>query len=323
LRVEFTMKAIRVYEFGAPEVMKLEEVPDLKPQAGQVVVRVQAAGVNPVDAYLRSGNYGQLPLPYTPGMDGAGTIEAVGEGVEMMKVGDRVWFGGTITGAYAEKALCEAGQVHPLPDKLSFAQGAAVGIPYGTAYRALWQRGQARPGEVVLVHGASGGVGIAAVQIACAGGMVVIGTAGTEAGRQLVREQGAQQVLDHKDAAHFQQALEITSGKGVDIIIELLANVNLAEDLKILARHGRVMVVGNRGPIQIDPRDTMGREADIRGVMSGSDIERAQMYAAIGAGLENGTLRPVIGQELPLAEAARAHHEIMETAAMGKRVLIT
>ena len=154
------MKAIRVHEFGGPEVMKLEDVPDLTPAPGQVVVSVKAVGVNPVDTYVRSGAYAAKPLlPYTPGMDAAGTVEAVGEGVESVKVQERVYVAGTLSGAYAEQALCDASQVHRLPERVSFAQGAGVNVPYATAYRALYNRAHGQPGETVLVHGASGGVG--------------------------------------------------------------------------------------------------------------------------------------------------------------------
>ncbi len=176
------MQAIRVHQFGGPEVMKLEEVPDPKPSLGQVLVRLHAVGVNPVDTYVRAGTYTiKAALPFTPGSDGAGVIEAVGDGVKQWKRGDRVYIFGTVdgvrAGAYAQLAVCEASQVHSLADKATFAQGAAIGVPYSTAYRALFQKAQAVPGETVFIHGASGGVGIAAVQLAVARELRVIGTA--------------------------------------------------------------------------------------------------------------------------------------------------
>jgi len=318
------MKAIQVHAFGEPEVMRLEEVADPAPAPGQVVVRVHAAGVNPVDAYVRAGLYGAIPFPYTPGRDAAGVVEAVGGAVKGIKVGDRVYIGGTITGAYAEKALCEASQVHPLPANVSFEQGAGVNIPYTTAYRALFQRVHAVAGEVVLVHGASGAVGIAAVQFARAAGMIVIGTAGSDSGRSLAAEQGCHHVLDHRSPDHFKQALAFSDNRGVDVVVEVMANANLGYDLTVLAKHGRIAVIGSRGKVEINPGDVMGREASIVGVMSlgGTERETARMHAAIVAGLENGTLRPVVGQELPLAEAPRAHRLIMEGPAYGKIVLV-
>jgi len=318
------MKAIRVHEFGEPEVMKLEEVPDLQPHVGQVLVRVHAAGVNPVDGYIRSGMYARKPpLPYTPGTDAAGEVVAIGEGVSRVKVGDRVYTAGTLTGTYAEQTLCDENQVQPLAARASYAQGAAVNVPYATAYRALFHRARALPAETVLVHGASGGVGTAAVQLARGAGLTVIGTGGTERGRELVKENGAHHVLDHKAADYLDQLTQITGGRGVDVILEMLANVNLAKDLTLLATFGRVVVVGSRGPIEINPRDAMGRDATILGMtlFNVSERELASIHAALVAGLENGTLRPVVGQEMPLADAPRAHEAVMQPGAYGKIVL--
>jgi NADPH:quinone reductase len=320
------MKAIRVHAFGDPDAMKLEETPDLRPGPGEVVVRVGAAGVNPVDTYIRSGTYHiKPPLPYTPGMDGAGTVESVGEQVVSVTVGDRVYVGGSLTGTYGEQTLCGANQVHSLPDPISFAQGAGVNVPYTAACYALFHRAGALPGETVLVHGATGGVGLAAVQFAVASGMFVIGTGGTAKGRALVREQGAQQVLDHHDKDYHHKILELTGGKGVDVILEMLANVNLGADLQLLARDGRVVIIGSRGPVEINPRDALVRNAAILGmlVMNASEEERLKIHAAIHEGIKNHTLHPVVGKELPLAEAPEAHRLVMEPGTFGKIVLIT
>ena len=320
------MKAIRVHEFGGPAVLKLEEVPDLKPGPGQVVVHLHAVGVNPVDTYIRSGSYARKPpLPYTPGADAAGVVLSVGPDVSHIKAGDRVYITESRTGTYAEQALCEEAKVHRLPEQVSFEQGAAMGVPYGTAYRGLFHRAAGKAAEVVLVHGASGGVGTAAVQLARAAGMVVIGTAGSDEGLKLVKEQGAHHALNHSAEGYLDEVTKLTNGRGVDVILEMLANKNLARDLTLLAKKGRVAVIGNRGTIEIDPRDTMSREADIRGVTlaSASEPEYREMHAALGAGLRNGTLRPVIGQKIPLAEAGRAHDEVMKpSGAHGKIVLI-
>jgi NADPH2:quinone reductase len=318
------MKAIRVHRFGEPEVLQLEEVSDLRPGPGQVVVRVKAAGVNPVDTYIRAGAYTKPPVPYTPGFDGAGLVDAVGEGVKRVKPGDRVYIAGSITGTYAELALCDAAQVHPLPAPISFAQGAAVGIPYVTAYRSLFHCGRAQAGEVVFVHGASGGVGIAAVQLARAAGMTVIGTGGTEKGRALVAREGAHHVLDHKLPDYVQEVLALADGRGVDVILEMLANEHLGQDLGLLARGGRVVVIGCRGNVEINPREVMIREASIVGmvVFNASARELAGIHAALVAGLESGTLRPIVGKEMPLADAPSAHRAVMEPGAYGKVVLI-
>ena len=321
------MKAIRVHQFGGPEQLKLEEVPDLNPGPGQVVVKVRAIGVNPFDTYIRGGAYAIKPqLPYTPGADAAGIVASVGSGVTRVKSGDRVYIAGTLSGAYAEQALCQESQVHPLPKKASFEQGAAMGVPYATAYRALFHKAEIKPGESLLVHGASGGVGIAAVQLARAHGAMIIGTAGSEEGRKLVLKEGAHHALDHHAADMPEQLAKLTGGKGVDVILEMLANKNLGKDLTLLAKFGRVVVIGSRGSVEITPRDGMGRDAKILAmtVLNVTPEELSSIHAALVAGLENETLRPIIGQELPLREAARAHEEVMKpTGAHGKIVLTT
>lgn len=318
------VKAIRVETFGPPEVMQLRDLPDPLPAPGQVLVRLHACGVNPVDTYIRSGQYARKPaLPCTPGLDGAGVIESLGADVRGLQLGERVYVAGSLTGTYAQLALCEAQHVHPLPAAASFAQGAALGVPYGTAHFALFDRAAARSGETVLIHGASGGVGTAAVQVARAAGLTVFGTAGTEAGRRLVLEQGAHEVFDHTAPDCSAQILAKTGGRGVDVIVEMLANKNLNQDLSLLAPGGRIAVVGSRGSVEIDPRDLMARNADIRGVLlfGAPPAALAAIHRAIVRGIESGALRPVIACELPLAEAARAHHTVLAPGARGKIVL--
>ena len=323
------MKAIRVREFGPASVMRLEDVADPAPGPGEVVVAVKAAGVNPVDTYIRSGAYGSLVTPpFTPGSDAAGVVEAVGPNVTRAKAGDRVYTSGTtagvFVGAYAEKIVCRETQVHPLPSAFSFAQGAAVHIPYATAWRGLFHRAQGKPGETVLVHGASGGVGTAAVQIARAYGFKVIGTAGSERGLALVRELGAHHVLNHKDPTYLKTLMDLTGGRGVDVILEMASHLNLGKDLGVLAKFGRVVVIGCRGPIEINPRDTMGRDAAILGLalLNAAEPEILSIHAALGAAFGSGVLKPVVGQELPLAEAPKAHEAVLAPGSYGKIVLI-
>ncbi len=319
------MKAIRVPQFGEPDVLQLADVPDLTPGSAQLVVRVHAAGVNPVETYIRSGRYAKLPpLPYTPGADGAGVIAQIGEGVSGWRVGQRVYLAGSLSGTYAEQALCESIHVHPLPDQVSFAQGAALGVPYATAHFALHHRGQAGAGETVLIHGATGGVGLAAVQLARAAGLTILATGGSETGRELLQREGAHHVFDHHAEDCATQILHATGGRGADLILEMLANENLGRDLPLLAPNGRVLVIGSRGPVEINPRDLMARNADIRGVMlfGAPPAVLAHAHRAIVAGLESGELRPVIARELPLAEAPQAHVAIMQPGAAGKIVLL-
>jgi NADPH:quinone reductase len=322
------MKAILAHEFGGPDVLRYEDLAEPTPGPGQVRVRLHAVGVNPFDTYMLSGSYAiKPPLPYSPGADGAGVVEAVGAGVTAVKAGDRVYIGGTAEslayGAYRQVVLCTEAQVHALPQRVSFAEGAAVNVPCLTAHVAL-ERAMPRSGEVVLVHGASGSVGLAAVQMARAAGLTVIGSAGTTDGLELVTAEGAHHAVDHRDAHHVERIQSLTNGRGPDVILEMLANVNLDHDLTMIAPRGRIVVIGNRGRIEIDPRKIMAKHAVVTGLalwgLTADEVSRG--HEAIGAGLTSGALSPVVGTELPLAEAAEAHRRVMAPGAKGKIVLL-
>jgi NADPH2:quinone reductase len=268
--------------------------------------------------------YARKPeLPYTPHADISGVVERTGEGVSRVKRGDRVYAFLANAGG-AELAVVDGWQTHPLPDRLTFQQGAALGVPYGTAWRALLMRAQARAGETVLVHGASGGVGVAAVQIARAHGMRVIGTAGTDDGLRLAEKQGAHHVLNHRQPDYLKDVMPLTGGRGVDVVLEMLANVNLDRDLDVIGFRGRIVVIGNRGRVEIDARKAMGKDGSILGMtlFNTTREEFQEIHAGLVAGLENGTLTPVVGKEFPLADAPKAHVAVMEPGALGKIVLI-
>jgi NADPH:quinone reductase len=327
------MKAILVREHGGPEVLKLEDFPDPKPNADQVVVRLKAVGVNPVDVYIRTGAYARKPaLPFIPGSDAAGEIESTGANVRQYKAGDRVFIHGTAAehthghygGAYAQKAVCNLDHIYRLPANISFGQGAAMGVPYATAYRALFHRAQARPGETLLIHGATGGVGLAATQIAHAHGITVLGTGGTDEGLKAVRESGADAVFNHATPGYLDEIMKAAGGRGVDVVLEMAAHVNLDKDLGLLANRGRVVVIGNRGRVEIDARQAMGRDASILGMtlFNIGDADMASINSYMMAGLANGTLKPVVGKEFPLAEAAKAQDAVMAPGARGKIVLL-
>jgi NADPH2:quinone reductase len=316
------MKAIVVKEYGEPEVMKLEEVPTPEVGDSQVLVRVMAAGVNPVDTYIRAGAYAVKPqLPYTPGKDAAGVVEKAGDAIRHVKAGDRVYTANASMGTYAEFSLCNSDQVNLLPDNITFEQGAGVFVPYATAYRALFQKAKAKAGETVLIHGASGGVGIAAIQWAKNAGLKVIGTAGSENGIELVKSQGADFSVDHSKENYLQQINELTGG--ADIILEMLANVNLVKDFEVLKMFGRVVVIGNRGSLDFNPRLIMGKDAIVYGIalFNASEDDMKEIHSEIYEGLKGGYLIPVIGKTLPLGEAVRAHHEVIENRAFGKIIL--
>jgi NADPH:quinone reductase len=318
------MKAIIVREFGAAEVMKLEEISTPAPDENQILVRIKAAGVNPVDTYIRAGTYAQKPnLPYTPGKDGAGIVEKVGANVTKFKIGDRVLTADSGSGTYAEFALFTEKTLIKLPENVSFEQGSGVFVPYATAFRALFQKARGKAGETVLIHGASGGVGIAAIQWAKNAGLSVIGTASSDEGKNLVKEQGADFVVDHSEDNYLDEILEITNGKGVEIILEMLANVNLQKDFEVLRMFGRVSIIGNRGSLEFNPRAIMGKDASVFGLslFNAPDAEMNEIHAAIYDGLSAGFLKPIVGKTFPLEKAVEAHRTVIEEKAFGKIVL--
>jgi NADPH2:quinone reductase len=318
------MKAIVIHQFGTPEVMQLEEVPDPIVKEGQVLIRVHASGVNPLDTYLRSGiKVGDYTptLPYTPGNDAAGIVEAVGEGVTNVNIGDRV-YAQPLTGSYAELALCDATKVYPLPAKISFAGGTCINVPCRTAYYSLFKLAHAAPGEIVLVHGASGSVGSAAVQVAVEAGLRVIGTAGSESGIELVKNLGAHYVFNHRDPNYLNQIREVASG--IDVILEMAASANLTKDISLMNPGGRIVVIGGTKSVEIDPVAIIGLGISIIGVRLSLIEEKTneQIHAALYRSLENGSLNPIVDQEIPLAEAPRAHYAIEKSGSLGRICLV-
>ncbi|HQA30474.1 MAG TPA: NADPH:quinone reductase [Propioniciclava tarda] len=317
------MKAVQASAFGDSSVLSLVELPSSEPGPGEIRVRVHAAGVNPVEVYIRNGGYAAYEpgMPYVPGFDAAGVVDAVGAGVDCA-VGDRVFVASRDTGTYAELVVADASSVWPLPAGVSFAQGASLGIPGLAAHRALFERGGLKAGEQVLVHGASGAVGYLAVQLARAAGASVIGTAGSDEGLAAVRDLGVP-VVDHRAPDQYDQIKALTGGHGVDLIVEMLANENLVDDFTCLATFGRIVVVGNRGALEFNPRLVMGKDADIRGVANwnASPAARATALGDLAAKLADGSLVPRVGREFPLAEAAAAQDYVMTSKALGKVVL--
>lgn len=318
------MQAIQVKQFGEADVMKLVDLPDLKANADQIRIDVKAAGVNPVDTYIRAGIYPVKPdLPYTPGLDAAGVITEIGSEIRGFKVGQPVYTLGSSSGCYASEVLCAEDQVFALPEGVDFAAGAALGVPYSTAFFALNYRAHAISGETVLIHGASGAVGLAAIEIALSNGLNVIGTAGTVEGVKLLEDQGVS-AFNHNGDNYMSDIEQLTEGRGVDVILEMLANVNLSNDLKLLAKFGRVVVIGNRGSIEIDPRDTMGKNASIMGMSLFNTPPKVlkQMHAVIHAGLKDGRFDPLIHSRLDLGHAPKSHELVMQSGIYGKIVLI-
>ncbi|XP_077986742.1 quinone oxidoreductase-like [Glandiceps talaboti] len=321
------MRAIRVSEFGAPEVLNVQtDVAIPTPVGKEVLIKISSAGVNPVETYIRSGNRAVLPsLPYTPGGDAAGIVEKVGPKANKFKVGDRVYTGNCTSGSYAEYGIALEDRVSYLPENITFQQGASSGTPYYTAFRALFQRGKARASETVLIHGASGAVGIACLQFGSAYGLKLLGTAGTPEGLELIKQHGAEACFNHRDPDYTKKIMAATGGTGPDLIVEMLGNVNLQKDLEMVAKFGRIVVVGNRGNIEIDARQTMAKEAAIVGMMllCASEFDFRELMAATNAGMAKGFVKPVVGQEFPLDKAVEAHHEVIahKLGTHGKIVL--
>ena len=244
------MKAIRVHKFGDAKEMKYEtSVAVPQPQEDQVLVRVKAIGVNPLEAIVRSGGFGPQPFPYIPGMDFSGTVERVGSKVKEVRKGDRVYGSttDTVNNAYAEFVAVKEIFVHPLPEVLSYSQGAAIPVPYFTAYRALFHLCCAKSGEKLFVHGASGGVGVAAVQLARGAGLRVIGTAGTCAGAEMVKKIGAEQVFNHHEEGYIDKVKAALGEGGADIVLENVANKNLKTSIDVVGAGGRIAAVGGVG----------------------------------------------------------------------------
>lgn len=333
-------RAILVSEYGQADRLVLAEKETPLPGPGQVQIRVEAAGVNPSDTYKvlgPAGPYGPsgtntpwlIPaLPYTPGGDGAGVVSALGDGVTEFAVGDRVYLMTPLvpksftSGTFAEFTTCDVSQVFPLPDRISFTQGAAIGVPAATAYRALWQRGQLQPTESLFVHGASGGVGLAAVQMAAAAGCFVVGSAGSAAGMEAVQMAGANCVVNHKaeDYLFAAKAALPEGSAGFDVVLENFAHINLLPDLGVMGKNGRLLIVGSRPQsVGLNPRLTMPNELDIRGVFLPmcSAEEVKEIHAELFKLMEADTLVPVVGLQFGLQDASKSHVEVMRPTAGG------
>jgi len=317
------MKAVVVSEYGGPEVLINREIRIPKVEGRRVLIRLMAAGVNPVDTYMREGSNGYRPiLPLTPGMAGAGIIEDVGEGVTGYGVGERVYTMGSVSGTYAEYCICSPDQIFPVPAKLGWVEAASLGVPYFTAARALFTRGDIAGSGSVLIHGASGGVGLACLQLLAGRGLRVFGTAGSKAGMDLVLRSGAEACFNHNDEKHFEE-IKRASG-GIDLVVEMLANVNLNGDITTLAQGARIVVVGSRGKIDFSPRDLMSGEYTLTGlrITRASPEERASYAKLIEDGAERGKVRPLIRAEFALEDAYRAHRELMESPSAGGMALV-
>lgn len=323
-----TMKAIMIRDFGNEDVLNVSTVPRKTNTPEEILIRVEAAGINPVDTYLREGFFAQLPpLPLILGKEVAGTVAAIGSNVTHnpynLKVGDRVYCMLPNNGGYAQYVASIPENVIPLPDKLTYSQGACLYVTYYTAYRALILRAKMKRNETVLIHGASGGVGTAAIQLAKHYGAFVAATAGSDAGIELCKSLGADYTINHRRDDHLQVAKRELGDRGFDIIFENVAHVFLGEDGHVLAPEGRIAIVGCKGSIEIAPRTLMVSEGAMIGVslflMTPENMD--ECTRVILQGIEDGWIKPVIEKEYTFHEARQAHHDMQKKSGkLGKLV---
>jgi NADPH2:quinone reductase len=325
-----TMNAVQVHKLGGPEVLEYStNVPRPKPGPDDVLVQIKAVGVNPVDVLIRTGTFPPKQFPYIPGADFAGIVAEVGSNVTDLKVGQRV-YGSDLTAydgmnAYAQFIAIKHNLAHPLHDNLTFSQGASLPIPYFTAYRALYHIAQAKPGETVFVHGASGGVGIAVVQISSGLGLTVIGTASTPEGRELAKKAGAHFIFNHYEEGYLEKVKEAAGEKGIDLIIESIADKNLKKDISLIRNKGRIIVVGGVTDIAISPLDVFVHEVIMKGVIvySITNEEMFETREALYAGAKAGWLNPFIWKEFPLEKAADAQVLLKSGSGARGKIILT
>lgn len=321
------MKAVLFHELGGPEVLKLEEIPKPEPKPGWVSIKVHAVGINFADTLFRQGQYLMKPnLPDIPGLEAAGVVEAVGEGVTHVKPGMRVAAIGVKT--YAEYCTASGAQVMPLPDHVGFEEGAAFPIQTLTAYHMLHTSHQTTPGQTVLVHSAAGGVGIVAVQIAKAAGARVIGTVSSNSKFDLVKQYGADEVINYESHDFAEEVLKLTNKRGVDLILDAVGKPTLEKGLRCLAPFGHLILYGRAGGVP-DPVNLMSlfqKSTKVSGfvlytVSSMPDKHQAGIQNSFQL-MKEGKLKLLIGKSFPLADAAEAHRLMESRRSVGKLVLL-
>lgn len=319
------MKAMRAHQLGGPDQLKLEEAAEPQAQARQVMIRVRAAGINPADLVRLSGRLGSLDLPYIPGMDVCGEIESVGAGITHLKQGQRV-FGRALTGGYAEKTCLAADEVFLLPANLSFEEGAAIPIPFYTAYHALHNKAAVKSGETVLVSAGGGGVGVAAIQLARLAGARVMTTVGSREKAERVTALGAHLAVNYKEHDFVVEVQKFTDKKGIDVIIENVAADNLAKDFLAAAPRGRIVVIGTgtgkAGDASFPVFAALMKDVTMLGmslINAGGEI--AEMARILCGLFGEGKIKAVVSKSYPLAEAAQAMEDLVAARVFGKLVL--
>jgi NADPH:quinone reductase len=321
------MKAIRVHEPGGPEALRLEEIPDPLPGPGQVLVRVEAAGVNFIDVYQRTGLY-RVPMPATLGQEAAGTIVAVGANVTELAAGDRVAWAGPL-GAYAERAIAPADRVVWIPEGVTAAQAAAAMLQGMTAHYLATATYPLRDGDVCLVHAAAGGVGLLLCQIARRRGARVIGTVSSETKAALAREAGAEDVILYTERDFETEVKRLTDGDGVHVVYDSVGRTTFDQSLACLRPRGTMVLFGqSSGPVPpLDPQvlNQRGSLYLTRPKLAdyvGTSDELAQRAGEVLGWVRDGSLAVRVERELPLAQAAEAHRLLESRATSGKLLLV-
>ena len=321
------MKAVVFEKIGGPEVLKIAEIPKPEVKPGMVLIKVRAAGINFADTLFRRGQYMMQPtFPDTPGLEAAGVIEAVGDGVTNLKPGQRVAAMGSKM--YAEYALAPATQVVPIPDSMNFEEGAAFPIQVLTAWHMLHTSHKTERGQTVLVHSAAGGVGVVAVQIAKAAGARVIGTVSSDSKVGLVKEHGADEVINYATHDFAEETNRLTGGRGVDLILDAVGATTMEKGLTCLAPFGHLILYGRAGgpPEPLNLFRLFERSVKVSGftlyaVAPVPEVMRRGIEESLRLIAEK-KVRIVIGKTLPLAQAAEAHRFMESRQSIGKLLLI-
>ena len=330
------MKAIRLHHTGPADVLELEDIPLPKPGPGEALVRIRAAGLNFADIYMRNGSYpAPISLPFTPGLEGAGVVEAVGEGVaeasnegaSKVRPGDRVSYLALQYGAYADYQIVKANHLIPLPPDISFETAAAITLQGMTAHALVYENYPVKPGVAVLVHAAAGGMGLLLVQWLKHLGACVIGTVSTEEKAQAAREAGAHHAILYTRDDFASETKRLTNGKGADYIIDGVGKSTFSRNLDAVSTRGHITLYGwsSGAPDSILPAALMAKSIAISGGGLGNFIntheEIRSRARAVFEGVQAGWIKPRVDRVFALAQAAEAHRLLENRQTIGKLVL--